>query len=252
MLKIKSVSNFRELGGIINKDGKMVKPSLLYRCGHFNKINKRDIARLKLNGVKDIIDLRCDIEVREQPDKQIEGIVNHHIQILTPEQTGVSTQDIKLLTLLRTLPAMEPTYINMAREKSCAVQFEKVIRVIMNAEGAVAYHCTAGKDRTGITTLILLTMLDVDLETIIENYLLTNKVNKKMANLCKVVVFLRTFNIKYVKNVHKLFNVYRSYIELFMEEINKTYGSFDNYIENGLHITKEEREVFKNKMLVEV
>lgn len=248
MIKIKSIRNFRDFSALKNKDNLSVKDGLFYRCGHLNKISQKDSLNLQKMGIKYIIDLRSDVELREQPDKKIDGIEHLHIPLLTAMEAGITQDTISTKELLDTAPEMEIVYAKIVREDATN-QMKKIMDVILNADGGVIFHCTAGKDRTGVVAFILLYLLDFNMDDIIQNYLLTNEYSKKDERLAKIAIFLTTFKIKYVKIIGRLFTVKESYIKAFTDAIINKYSSIDNFIKKGLDIDDDKKAAFKAKVL---
>ncbi|MCQ2409691.1 MAG: tyrosine-protein phosphatase, partial [Clostridia bacterium] len=90
---------------------------------------------------------------------------------------------------------------------------------------------------------------DFDMETIMDNYLLTNKYMTKYVAAAQLGVFLKTFRVKYAKRIKMLFVVTRSCLESFIRAAEETYGSFDLFIKNGLGIDDNTKAAFKAKSL---
>jgi len=232
-----------------NMNNLSIKDGLFYRCGHLNKLSEKESRKLVKLGIKYILDLRCDVELREQPDRIYNGLEYINIPILTAKAVGITQDTLSVKELLDSIPPMQDVYLRFAEDVAIE-QIKKVMHFIINADAGVAFHCTAGKDRTGIIAYFILHMLDFKEEDIIQNYLLTNEYTKPYIRLAKVGIFLKTKKIKYVKTIHKLFVVDRSYIDAFVNEINKKFGSVDVFIKDGLGIDDEQKEKFKKKALI--
>ncbi|WP_280248048.1 tyrosine-protein phosphatase [Nocardia abscessus] len=100
--------------------------------------------------------------------------------------------------------------------------FASVLRGIIGSDGAVLFHCTAGKDRTGWTAAVLLTLLGVDRATVTEDYLLSNRYRAARAD-------------------DPLNGVQQSWLDAAFDQADRTYGSFDAYVRDGLRL--DDREV---------
>lgn len=248
MLKIKSVKNFRDFSEIKNKEGLSVKDGLFYRCGHLGELNEKDSLKMQHAGIKYVIDLRTATECREKPDRNLGPMKYMHIPLLTEEATGITQDSESVQSILDNAPDLDDIYYNAVNDYSIS-QLKKEIQFILSADGGVAFHCTAGKDRTGITALIILYLLDFDMETIMDNYLLTNKYMTKHVAMAQLGVFLKTFKVKYAKRIKMLFVVTRSCLESFIRAAEETYGSFDLFIKNGLGIDDNTKTAFKAKSL---
>ena len=111
------------------------------------------------------------------------------------------------------------------------------------------FHCTAGKDRTGVVAMLLLNILDVDEESIMKNYLEINKTHKPKANLFYVLINVLMWNKELAKKARSYYMVHERYLETALEAIKETYGSIENYITEALGVTNEMKQEFKNKVL---
>ena len=116
-------------------------------------------------------------------------------------------------------------------------------------EGGVIYHCTAGKDRTGIVSLVLLTMLGVSKEEIIKDYLLTQKALGWKIHLVKIMFLLKSRSKETTNLVVDMFSTKEEYINASIDSIEREYGSIDSYINDVLHISKEDIDEFKQCVL---
>lgn len=113
------------------------------------------------------------------------------------------------------------------------------------------YHCTAGKDRTGIITALILKVLKFDDGIIFQDYLLSNNQRKMMIqkrlNMADDLHFL--FPKLDLGVIEKSSWVERDYLRASFDEINKKYGSMENYIHQVLDISEEQRELYIQKFL---
>jgi len=115
-------------------------------------------------------------------------------------------------------------------------QYRQFVQAVLAAEGKpVLWHCTAGKDRTGVGAAIILRLLGVADEIIINDYLLSRKY---VDQLRRLKLFLRiTRGKKAVEIVNTLLLVDRSWIQAAFETIDKQWGSFDQYVSEVLDLT---------------
>ena len=126
---------------------------------------------------------------------------------------------------------------------------KRIFEIIADAKGGVLFHCTAGKDRTGVVAMLLLNILDVDEETIMKNYLEINKTHKPKANLFYVLINVLMWNKELAKKARSYYMVHERYLQTAIEAIKETYGSMEEYITNVLGVTNEMKQAFKDKVL---
>lgn len=178
-IKFRALKNFRDLGGAKLANGEILPFNKFFRSPSLYKLHKKDIAALvEKHHIKTIIDLRTKQEASEKPDTVIEGVKYYHIPIFDESKVGI-TRDRKSMTLgtLRDMPKMKSLYETMASEE-CLPNVDKVVDLILNLkddELPVIFHCTAGKDRTGVVAALLLRHFGASDETIYEDYMYTNK-----------------------------------------------------------------------------
>ena len=169
MSLLETTLNTRDLGGIETKYGKIRKGALI-RGAKLNKITTKDFEKLtKKYNFHTVIDLRSKREIEEKPDRQFKNINYISIPIFDKSTPGI-THEEQPGGILKSKINM----VDLYQEILTGEYLEKigeVVRTIMNLEEddySVFLHCSAGKDRTGIITAILLTILGVNRDTIIK------------------------------------------------------------------------------------
>lgn len=165
---LKTTQNTRDLGGYPTKDGRMTKWNSLIRSDVQCWPSEEDFAFLKRHGITTVIDMRSEKDVAEKAS----GFANaedirylHYLHCPISEGGGIP----------ESVEAVPVTYLSIA----CASNMLHVFRGIANAEGGVMFNCSAGKDRTGVVSAILLSHAGVRDEDIIENYVLTREYGKE-------------------------------------------------------------------------
>ncbi len=163
------INNMRDLGGIRTKDGRVLRQGMLVRSANLSEASSED-----LKDVTTVIDLRTPKERDEAPD-QCYNAQYLPIAIFESMVSGISHENE---SMTGRIPKMTWLYEQLILQ--CRETFRKVVLEIMEHDyrsGAVLWHCTEGKDRCGLTTALILEILGVDRETIMEDYLRTNRVN---------------------------------------------------------------------------
>ena len=115
---------------------------------------------------------------------------------------------------------------------------------IMTRDGAVLYHCTAGKDRTGTFSALLLTMLGVPRAVVMEDYLLTNQY---LATPERIEAFVARGGSREAAGT--ALGVDRAYLDLMFQAIDKEFGSFDDYRRKALGVSDADLLALKGKLL---
>lgn len=183
LLPITTAINPRELGGLTGFNNRKILMHRLLRTGDLSKMSPEDTQFLKNYGIVKIIDLRSKSESISHPDPQIDDVQNISIPLSSEEGTlgGESnlTQEAKLYN--ENPHAAFKMMCDHYRDHVIAAHDQETVRQVLKIlsetdEGAVIFHCTEGKDRTGFVALFVLYILGVDLEVIRHDYLASNKI----------------------------------------------------------------------------
>jgi len=247
-LDFSGAKNFRDLGGYRAVDGKTVRWGLLYRSDGLHKLTDRDLHHLSTLCLGRVIDFRSEYEKGLEPDRlpNDADIQQVEIPILDASTAVVQESRDEFVRNLRNIDSvnyMLETYVGFVTQFTHA--FQQFLRELATAEGRpVLFHCTAGKDRTGYAAAILLRMLGVPQETVMEDYLLTNdyflagyKGNLMLARLLK--------GKRFVNAVKGFMLADPRYLSAAFETIDREYGSFENYVCNGLGLSAADVDRFK-------
>lgn len=250
-IKIKKVNNFRTIGNIKNSEGKTLKEGKFYRSGNLYQLKNSSFNELGKLGIKEVIDLRNAKEIGNKPDNLPENIsykkysafedkgdqLSQAKKLVLKGKVTASDADKKMLDFYREYVTENPEII------------KKIITEILESDQPILYHCTAGKDRTGIVTALILSVLKFDKETIYNDYLLSNNYRKnlvqKRLNLANNLHFF--YPKMDLKVLEKLSWIESDYLDAAFDEINKKYGSIDIYIQQVLGISENKREQYIQK-----
>ncbi|WP_067564414.1 tyrosine-protein phosphatase [Nocardia acidivorans] len=221
-LNLRDVVNARDAGGYKTVDGHTVRTGLVYRTGELTKATDADLAELTSRDVKSVHDLRTGMEQQLMGvDKVPAGATEFHNDII-----GQAPPQVMMSTLM----AGTDLYRAFITAPGANEGFADVLRDIAANPGAVLFHCTAGKDRTGWTSAVLLTLLGVDRDTVTYDYLLSNY-------------------YRGAADGDMLNGVSAAALNSAFDQANQTYGSFDNYVRDGLKLTDADIAALKTKLL---
>lgn len=252
-IEIKKVNNFRFLGGLKNSEGKILRDSLIYRSGNLHQLKSNsfdDFEKLKINKV---IDLRTKQEISKERDHLPNHIIYKNFPAFedkNDEMKNARKSALKgKITKADADKRMLKFYTDYVSENPDVIK--TIITEILESDQPILYHCTAGKDRTGMITALILKILKFDNEIIFEEYLVSNDLRKNVIN--NRLRLANTFHFVYPKLdigvVEKTSWIERNYLQAAFNEIDKKYGSMDNYINEVLGISEEEREIYINRFL---
>lgn len=247
LLAIKHGRNFRDLGGYQTVDGKTIKWQRLIRSGHLNTLDETDLSLLTGMNIKLDLDFRAPGEVKAQPDKVPVTAAYHRLSVFQTDRTDASHSQTEIEAELSDDPQagynhMLGVYRDMVTTSQAKQAYQEFFDLLLNSDpnSAVLFHCTAGKDRTGMGAILLLSALNVDRQTSVKDYLFTNTVNQDF--LTQVVDQIKQAGKSpaYAENTRSLMSVSQDYIDAALHIIDHEYGSIRNYINQYLGITEHQ------------
>ena len=223
--------NIRDIGGIPFADGSGAVPKGLFlRSGKLSILTKEECSSLfRKYGIKCVIDLRTPVESAEFPDPIEDGVEFLQIPLLKDAAVGITHETgSDPMTIMRNLrknpeqlkkmiPDFKALYKQLVTDEFSRSQLEKVLTTLKtNAENGrcTLFHCTAGKDRTGIVSMVLLKAYGVGDEEIIKDYMRTNR-SAFLPTIKKcIAILLLTRSLSLGKLAYNSFMADRNLIEI--------------------------------------
>lgn len=225
---INSISNMRDVGGYITIDGHFLKEKNIIRSNCPDNLTSSDINFLKKMGIKNIIDLRNNIEIKDKPSSFIN---NSDFNYYNLELTGGRN-------ILKTSKYVPILYFNTVQENKKI--FYKFFRILKNENGGTLYYCSAGKDRTGVLTALIQMLFNIDEKDIIADYLLSSVYLKDILNK-----YIKESNDKKIKDI---IIPKQEYMEKFLELFKEKYSTIENYM-NEIGIQNNDIESIRKRYL---
>lgn len=155
--------NVRDLGGLPTADGRWTRRGAVVRSATLERLTARGWSQLYDYGVRTVIDLLNDNERRPDAHPRPSGVTTVHIPLDGVEDTEFWDQWGQGL---HGTPIYYGPWLRRFPQRSAAV----VTAVARAAPGGVLVHCGAGRDRTGIVTMLLLSLAQVPVEVIVEDH----------------------------------------------------------------------------------
>ena len=252
-LPFSGAHNFRDLGGYKTQDGKTVKWGKIYRSDNLHSLTDEDVSYMERLDIKSVVDFRSNEERENEPDR----LTPNMTQVLLPIQfRPKEIDDDKIEDLMKdltfgNLDSSNLLYdFNIAIVKQFTEEYKQFFRHIVdnNAEPLVL-HCTAGKDRAGFASAMVLSILGVPREKVIEDYLLTNTYVKDHVDSEMLEIELKTFFQADTDNLRKINLVEERYIQAAFDTIDNHWGGMDKYIADGLELTEADLAKIKDYYL---
>lgn len=260
-LKLKKLHNTRDLGGLSTRDGKKIKYGKLIRSGKLYNLPSETVEALHGLGLSDILDLRIGTERDNYPDVEIEEAKNHWLPLLCTATPGITREKNMAKTMFKESRRLRKEFgsadnyiiqmyqyiLFLPESQEC---LKKVMRIIIDAEGGVLWHCSGGKDRAGIVAMLIESLLDVTEDEIYEDYKISYHCHRKKYFWNKFgMIAVPFFPHSFRCILFALMNAKQKYIQSAIDEIVQRYGSVKNYCEEALGLTEADVRKLKDKYL---
>lgn len=166
------VGNFRDLGGYPAKL-RMTKYGIFFRSSHWNKATPQDLGVLESLGIKTVVDLRYPSEIEEFPEVKVKSCSYFNFSILgTTTIDQITVKDWVVDT--KTLYSMYKQIVETGKS-----EIKQALKLLIDAEGPTLFHCASGKDRTGIISMLLLSLVGVEEMDIVADYEISHTLVRK-------------------------------------------------------------------------
>jgi protein-tyrosine phosphatase len=239
-------------------DGRTVRAGLAFRAPGLGRLTDADVQALGRLGLTDLLDLRHGSEIETAPpDRLPAGPQVAHIPIYDPAHPvftylsavllGHDLSAYAELAVEGTPSAMLAIYRWFVSAPAARTAFGTAVRRIAATSGPVLFHCSAGKDRTGWLSAILLGALGVERSVIVEDYLLSNEVTARdNERLLGVLGSRRGVPAEVLRPV---ISVVPDYLDEAYAAVKAHHGTFDRYLRDGLGLDEAELAALRTRLL---
>ncbi|MFT4044464.1 MAG: tyrosine-protein phosphatase [Gordonia sp. (in: high G+C Gram-positive bacteria)] len=214
------VVNARTFAAYTTVSGLRISDKVI-RSANLSALKPSGVRRLQREQLRSIIDLRTALEVALQPDVRVPGATRTHDDVLG------ATPPTNLIDLTS-------AYRSFITDPGARAAFGSALRTIGATTargGTVLFHCSAGKDRTGWLSAVLLTILGVDKAVVNADYLASNIYRHASPN-------------------DPVNGVNLGLLDSSFATANRVYGSFDNYVHRGLGLSARDIATLKRSLLL--
>lgn len=245
------IHNFRDFGGYRTLDGRQIRWRTLFRSGHLGLLTDQDRATLQELNIAAILDFRTQLEVDYYPSRLAD---EHTPQILPLAINAGSVKDILEA-------AVDPTDIEAAKaavhKKMLQINetlvmerhdtYRQMFEALLNHPGGYLLHCSAGKDRTGLGVALILSALGADRDTILSDYLLTNRFLDPEKSAAWFSKFLKPeINLKAAS---PMFSVHQDFLQQAFQMIDTEFGGSDQYLKTAMALSESDLNHLRNGLL---
>lgn len=230
-LLFENVHNLRDLGGLCSRDGRRVRTNRLFRSGNPGLASAADIERLRKFGLDLVIDFRAP-EEKSMEESEFADAFNW---VALPVLEGSMSMN-ELMPRLQAATRQDMENFMLQAYRDFPLKYESAFAKFMKEAEAgrtMLYHCSAGKDRTGFATLLLLSALDVMPDTILANYLESNHWNQRFIH--GLQARLGSLGIS-AEVAMPLLEVRADYLQASLRTIEQAWGSTVRYLSEALGV----------------
>jgi protein-tyrosine phosphatase len=253
ILDFTGIHNFRDYGGYATRDGRRVKPGLLFRSGQHKDATPGDLGKVAALKLKTIIDLRGDFERASFPCPRPDG--HDAAVVFAPGETAGHAPHVEAAREVETAAdaqaAMVALYRSMPFRPVLVATMRLYIDALATRDGPSLVHCLAGKDRTGLTVGLLHHLLGVARDDIMADYLLTNVAGNIDARIAAGAEVVRSnFGTAMAEDaVRTLMSVEAAYLDAAFAEIEARHGDIDAYCADILGVSSARRDALRERLL---
>ena len=217
---LETCCNFRDLGGYPTADGRRTRWRTLFRADSLTQLSPADLDMLDELGVRTVIDLRTALEVdsRGRFPADVDGIAYHHLPLT---DTLPGSEDVPDWDDAGFVSRRYVSYIDAG-----ARAIAGALSVLADPGNLPAvFHCSVGKDRTGVLSAVVLGLLGVPDEVIVDDYTLSK------AAMVRILERLRAEFAEAAEIVARyapvILSVEPGSMAGFLQELRARFGSFE-------------------------
>lgn len=258
-MRIPKVKNFRDLGGIITADGHTVASNRLLRSGSLHRLTRRGARRLqKKFDLRVVVDLRLASEREYKPNKLIPGAETANLSPMPEGKRSAVRRDNRsdMLREIMRRPDGAPghmmqDYRELVTDPVALDSFRRFFWLLLaQEEGSVLWHCSLGKDRTGVLAAFVLMALGVDRQEIMRDYLRTHRSYRLINGIYYGGVLVLKCSRMWARSLIQILDAYPEYLQTVFDTIDEVYGGTDAFLSEGLGLTPVMLERLRNAYLV--
>ena len=261
---IRHTVNFRGLGGYAADGGRVIKRGVFYRGGEMESVgtDPEDRETLKSLGIRTILDLRSEGEALASPDPVPEG--TDYVRLCAMHFPDGSDLDFSPQGMQKTRRRMEEVMAMLPAsdelKKGLSLfytlmpfgnpAFQELFDILKEGRVPVLFHCTAGKDRTGVAAMLIMLALGSSREDAVYDYMLTNECRREIIEEAVRSRKSRDPGIS-EEIIRQMYGVSRVNAECTLDAILERYGTFETYFEKEFGLGRERLKALRDTYLEE-
>lgn len=226
-IRYRHVHALRDLSRCINFNGVKIKKGVFFRSGYLGKLSESEAKEfIETFNIGYVIDLRTNEEIDNAPDVKSDLVKYYHFPVLQEFDNPLITKKNRTKILLDisknkggAVKYLNRVYAKMVSDEYSLNQFKQVFDILLNKEDdkAVIFHCTQGKDRTGVLAALILSALGVDKTSVCLDYRRFNNAYKFKNFMISFIVAFRFLSFRVSKDLYFLQMAHKKLIQTTMD-----------------------------------
>ena len=246
-VNVPGVQNFRDIGGYpVYARHKQVRWGMLYRSAQIDPSQPATLDKLKQLGIRTVIDLRDPSEYPHPAAPAPDSLHVVHIPIpagrLADLLTDIDEERVRTDTIARIVER-----VNRHIVAANAPAFRRMFDILLDRDNyPVVIHCYSGKGRTSIASALVLSALGVNDDDIMADY----RLNSHWFNISKAISNVYDLPVRSQDALVTVFSARENFLNAAKDEIERTYGSVEDYLSQAVGLEKDELRELRKILLV--
>ncbi len=245
--RLVSVSNFRDVGGAgagyLTVDGKQMRRGVFFRANALT-LSGTDAATLDKLGIVSVYDLRTPAEIARIADVQPSGATSAALNVLGTNDFVTPPVDSPV-DAVAFMQEQARAYVTGGPQRAA---YGELLGALANGTGAQLFHSSAGKDRAGWVAALLLSIANVPLDVIMQDYLLSNVY--LAPSIAAQTTTLRAQEGAAIAAARApLFDVDENYLQAGFDQVQASYGTMASYLTQGLGLSTATVDALRNRLV---
>lgn len=259
-INIKKTKNMRDIGGLPAEGGKRIKCGKIVRCGRLSKLPPKAVEAICGMNVDTIVDLRTNREIAEHPPTILRGVSYHYLPLpgaTPPDQSSSRHMASEVYAQSKRVKRdfgnpenyMVEMYKYIVFDHDCRAKLKTVFDLLLKEENCIIFHCNSGTDRTGILSMLIESVLGVEKQIIIDDYMASRTFQRRRRYWQRFALIFAPIPLSFKRLLFWQMLPKPQYMLRLLAEIESSYGSVVNYVKDALGVTEEEIKLLKLKYL---
>jgi protein-tyrosine phosphatase len=252
-----SAANARDVGGFRTRSGATVRTGIAYRSNALNTLTDADKQTMIAHRIGTVIDLRSPNEVAANPDglppvayirRPIWNSGDDFYLAVNRIIAGGPAAQQAALGDGGAAKLMRDYYRWMITSPVSRSALAQTMRDVASSPTPVLFHCTSGKDRTGLLSAVILTAVGVDEQTVRRDYLASNT-HLEAGNRAQMAYLVEKGLVADPALFAPILGVQRDFLDASFDQMRRSYGSFDRFLTAGLQLSDRDLRTLRSRLI---